>query len=223
MPISAIIGPSSTIIVGLANSSTSTPSSTSSSSPTASTSSPVIVDGPAPNLPSSSSPSLTSSPATETTAAASSQATATAQAQGTPAGSIAGLVIGLLLLVGLILFGVRWFFIRKREHKTTPARSRISRLNISGPSNFTHLQSGAAVGMAGTHTTVGAGADRINAQTAPASQVSRSAATTDPNAAAASPYDRIKQKYSFDLNQLETGLSDHMETMKTSRKNAPSY
>lgn len=77
--------------------------------------------------------------------------------------------------------------------------------------------------MAGTHTTVGAGADRINAQTAPASQVSRSAATTDPNAAAASPYDRIKQKYSFDLNQLETGLSDHMETMKTSRKNAPSY
>lgn len=38
-----------------------------------------------------------------------------------------------------------------------------------------------------------------------------------------SPYDRIKQKYTVDFGNLESGLNDHVETMQGARKAAPHF
>ncbi|KAG8797971.1 hypothetical protein FRC16_008277 [Serendipita sp. 398] len=157
------------------------------------------------------------SPATATAIAGTSSSTSSKP----PVGSIVGLVFGLLILIGLVLFGVRYYFIRKRESKTTAARARVSRLVISAPKDFQHVQSGAHQQLHGNMYGTRMG---INAHTTPVGSSQHSGPTKPVGGKEAdvdSPFDRIKQKYSFDLNQLETGLSNHMETMKSSRKAAP--
>ncbi|KAG8829957.1 hypothetical protein FRC17_005719 [Serendipita sp. 399] len=182
---------------------------------------------------SSSAPLSSITPVSADSTAVSSNSSGSSSSK-TPVAAVVGIILGLLVVIVPLVFAIRYYFIRKRQSKMTPARARVSRLVISPPSNFQHLSSGAHPHLQQQQqpsfgNTLGTATGmRADMRVGPSSGSSQRPAPTKPPAGGndvdgveSSPYDRIKQKYSFDLNQLETGLSDHMETMKSSRKPPP--
>jgi hypothetical protein len=102
-----------------------------------------------------------------------------------------------------------------RGQKTTATRARLSRVGglvISGPTNFQHLGTG-RVNVSGE-----GGATQISGFTVSnPSTVNLHEEDTvwDPEE---NSKDRVKGKYSFDFGTLESGLSDHVETMRKNQQ-----
>jgi len=92
-----------------------------------------------------------------------------------------------------------------RGQKTSPTRARLSRVGglvISGPTNFQHLGTG-RVNVSGE----GGAPSTVNLR--------EEDTVWDPEE---NSKDRVKGKYSFDFGALESGLSDHVETMRKNQQ-----
>jgi len=137
-----------------------------------------------------------------------------------PAGLIVGIIILILAVTGLALFFIRRHFIRQRGQKTTATRARLSRvggITISGPTNFQHLGTGTVNVSSGAGGATQISGFTVSNHQAPSSVNLREEDTVWDTED--SPNDRIKPKQSYDFGALESGLSDHVETMKKQRSN----
>jgi len=145
--------------------------------------------------------------------------TATTNPGGSNVGLVTGIVVGILALLALVLFLVRYMFIRHRhQHRESGQRLAYSkaRYAISAPTNFTVLESG---------TFGGYGIERpgTSQSTLPSLEDSGNGGSGD---RVGSP-ERMRERYPFEVVGLESGLKDQMQTMKTaqlsSRKPVPVY
>lgn len=215
---------------------------------------------------SASASSITSS----TSATAPATIGTASQSQSLPAGGIVGILAAILLILLLAVFFLRHYFVKQRAAKITPARSRLSRLVISGPSNFQHLASGNqgdgdsggnALGNGNANANAGLTAEMWSSRGssanasgpvvgqalahahAHASTGAYSGAVSDgPGSPGWNPSssfapsmqsagenvwpadrDRVKQKYAVDFASMESGLNDHVETMRGNRKAPPRF
>ena len=144
------------------------------------------------------------------------------------AGAIVAIVLAIIMFIVFIIFAVRYYFVRQRASKVTPARARASQLAISGPTNFQHVAS------AGRNAHLGSTSDKHAADVGvaeagrwtPERQPSLRSQTDSARddgvwASSESPYNRNQQKYAVDFGALESGLRDHVQTMRNTRTNFP--
>lgn len=121
-----------------------------------------------------------------------------------PPAAIAGIVLAVLTVIGVVFFFVRRHFIRQRASKVTPARARAaSQVAISGPIDFQHVSS--ADGNAPVWNTE----DKVS-MNAGAARPKHEAASENPN----------KQKYNVNFGEMESGLQDHVQAMHFARQDS---
>ena len=124
------------------------------------------------------------------------------------------------MLLALVLFLVRWLFIRhRRQHRESGQRLAYSkaRYAISAPSNFTVLNSG---------TFPGNGVERPG--TSMSIQPSLEGRSNTGDGERVGSPEHMRERYPFEaMSGLESGLKDQMQAMKTvqlsSRKPVPMY
>lgn len=143
----------------------------------------------------------------------------TKSGSGPNVGAIVGGVLGGVIALALILLLIRWRYIRQRQSsthaQTVRARMAQCKVQISGPTNFSHLESGT---LASDTSSIG----KLTIQTHNLQNNTTSAMTVqnggsvDSGSIAGSSESPVEM-----MKTLDSGLGSQLHTMRNQRKPVP--